>query len=1162
MISGPQDAVTSIADALREQGCRVHRLAVSHAFHSSLMEPMLSEFGTLARGMSVGTPTIPVISNLTGELVGSDFGTADYWLRHIREAVRFADGARFLASAGVTRFLEVGPASGLTTAIEQSVETTEPVTVSAIRKDRPEPATLLGSLAELSVSGADVDWQQVCRGGRLVDLPTYAFQRRRFWLSGNGSRGSDVAELGLGGTEHALLGAVVEMPETGGVVLTGRLAITSHPWLADHAVGGVVLFPGAGFVELAIRAGDEVGCGVVDELMLHAPLVLPAEGVSVQVVVGAPDESGARTVSVFSRAGNDGAAWLLHAEGELGVEVSQPGTDLSVWPPVGAREIDVADAYAQMAAKGYGYGPAFRSLTAMWQRGDEVFAEVAVPQDVPAGGLGMHPVLLDGALHAVVLSTEGDELALPFSWQKVSLHGSGATAVRARIAPTGPSSMSIDLADGLGLPVLSVAAMVARPVSAAQLAAAVGGSAGGELFEVTWTPSAPAPTASAHDADAVVEVFESIPGTAESDDASGVYAAVHAALARVQSWLAEPAGVLLVVTRGAVALPGEDVTDLAGSAVWGLVRAAQTEHPGRLVLVDTDTDTAIDPAAVLAVGEPQVVVRDGVMHITRVQPSRAVDTVLTPPPGDAPWRLAVATGGTFDDLALQEIPDADEPLGPGRIRVAVRAIAANFRDVMITLGLYPGDAVMGIEAAGVVTDVGPGVTTVSVGDRVMGLFPEGTGTVATTDARVVLPVPADWGYPQAAGFTVGFATAFFALRELADVQPGQSVLIHAGTGGVGMAAVQLARYWGLEVFATASRGKWDTLRAMGFDDDHIGDSRSLDFEQKFLVATGGRGFDVVLDSLAGEFVDASLRLLPRGGVFLEMGKTDIRDADAVAARPSRGPLPRLRPVRGRTRRRRQDPRRARRVERYRRAAAVARHDVGRAACARGAAVSQPGPPHRQGRHDDARRVGQRHRADHRRHRHGRRGGGPPRRRPPRRPRPAPGVPARHRRPRQRRAGRRADGCGRQRARGRRRRVGPRRARQGAGRHRPPTCPLRGVPRRRGARRRGGHVADPRAGRHRAAGQGRRRRQPGRADARPRPVGVRDVLVDGGPRRCVGAGQLLGRQRLPRRARRAQAGAGPARDVAGMGAVGAGQCDDRAPAERRPGPARTATASWR
>ena len=231
-------------------------------------------------------------------------------------------------------------------------------------------------------------------------------------------------------------------------------------------------------------------------------------------------------------------------------------------------------------------------------------------------------------------------------------------------------------------------------------------------------------------------------------------------------------------------------------------------------------------------------IRDGVLHAARVLPSRAAEALLTPPPDDAPWRLTVsetASTGTFDDLTLQTIPDAEAPLAPGRIRVAVRAIGANFRDVMIALGLYPGGGVMGIEAAGIVIATAPDVTEVSVGDRVMGLFPEGTGSFATTDARVVLPIPADWGYAQGAGFTVGFATAFFALRGLADVQPGQSVLIHAGTGGVGMAAVQLARHWGLEVFATASKPKWDTLRAMGFDDDHIGNSRTLDFEQKFMA---------------------------------------------------------------------------------------------------------------------------------------------------------------------------------------------------------------------------------------------------------------------------------------------------------------------------------------
>ena len=892
VISGPEDAVLAIAEEARALGHRVHQLAVSHAFHSSLMEPMLNEFNTVASGMSLSETMIPVISNVTGELAGPDFGSAPYWVRHVRDAVRFADSAQYLESVGVTRFLELGPASGLTASIEQSLPDAEPVTASTIRKDRPEPWALLRALAEMNVAGVSVNWQAACPGGRLLDLPTYAFQRRRFWLSGRASGSTDAVGLGLAGTDHALLGAVVESPETGGVVLTGRLAVSSHPWLADHAVGGVVLFPGAGFVELAIRAGDEVGCGVVDELMLHAPMVLVADGVAVQVVVSAADEAGGRVVSIFSRASGESSAWVLHAEGELSVTPSQPGADMSIWPPVGALEVDVTDTYAQLSARGYQYGPTFQGLTAMWRRGEEVFAEVAVSRDVQSAGFGVHPALLDGALHAVVLSrSDGDdsgagEMALPFSWQKVSLHASGASAVRARIAPNGPSSMSIDLADGLGLPVLSVQSMVARPVTAEQLAAAMGGTSGGELFEVVWSP-APAEIGTGASPDTQVTLFESGSVPTDSDDVVGVYDATHVALQRLQSWFAESSdstpSTLVVATRGAVALPGEDATDLSGAAVWGLVRAAQTEHPGRVVLVDLDEGSQLDAAAVVSVGEPQVVVRGGVPHIARVVPSRAAESLLTPPPGNEPWRLTVAESGTFDDLSLQPIPDVDEPLASGRIRVGVRAIGANFRDVMIALGLYPGGGAMGIEAAGIVTAVASDVTGVSVGDRVMGLFPEGTGSVATTDARVVLPVPADWGYAQAAGFTVGFATAFFALRGLADVQPGQSVLIHAGTGGVGMAAVQLARHWGMEVFATASRGKWDTLRDMGFDDEHIGDSRTCDFEQKFLAATGGRGVDVVLDSLSGDFVDASLRLLPRGGVFLEMGKTDIRDADIVAA---------------------------------------------------------------------------------------------------------------------------------------------------------------------------------------------------------------------------------------------------------------------------------------
>jgi polyketide synthase 12 len=381
-------------------------------------------------------------------------------------------------------------------------------------------------------------------------------------------------------------------------------------------------------------------------------------------------------------------------------------------------------------------------------------------------------------------------------------------------------------------------------------------------------------------------VFESAP--VAGDVVAEVYAATRAVLPVLQSWLArDGAGTLVVSTRGAMTLPGEDVTDLAGATVWGLVRSAQTEHPGRIVLVDTDAPLDGEAvAAVLASEEPQVLLRGATVYTARVHGSRAVGGLLVPP-DDGPWRLGMSSYGTFENLRLERIPDADAPLGPGQVRVALSAIAANFRDVMIALGLYPDpDAVMGIEASGVVIETGWETGSrdgrFAVGDRVMGLFPDGTGTIATTDQRLLVKVPAGWSHTAAATTSVVFATARYALVDLADVKPGQRVLVHAAAGGVGMAAVQLARHFGLEVFATASRGKWDTLRAMGFDDDHISDSRSLEFEDKFRAVTNGRGVDVVLDSLSGDFVDASLRLVAPGGVFLEMGKTDIRDPEVVA----------------------------------------------------------------------------------------------------------------------------------------------------------------------------------------------------------------------------------------------------------------------------------------
>ena len=354
-----------------------------------------------------------------------------------------------------------------------------------------------------------------------------------------------------------------------------------------------------------------------------------------------------------------------------------------------------------------------------------------------------------------------------------------------------------------------------------------------------------------------------------------MYAAVHEALGMLQSWLAgEGAGVLVVLTHGAVGLAGEDVTDLAGAAVWGLVRSAQAEYPGRVVLVDSDG--SLDIAEVIGCGEPQLVVRSGVAHLPRLNSAGAGAVLTLPADG---WRLAAGGGGTLEDVVVA--PAAPVELGAGQVRVAVGAVGVNFRDVLVALGMYPGGGRAGRRGCRCGDRGRPRCQGLGVGDAVLGLLGV-VGSEAVVDARLVTAVPPGWSLAQAAGVPVVFLTALYGLSVLAGLKSGERVLVHAATGGVGMAAVQLARYWGAEVFATASRGKWDTLRAMGFDDDHIGDSRSLEFEEKFLAVTEGAGVDVVLDSLAGEFVDASLRLLVGGGRFIEMGKTDLRDPEQVA----------------------------------------------------------------------------------------------------------------------------------------------------------------------------------------------------------------------------------------------------------------------------------------
>ncbi|MCX5269786.1 type I polyketide synthase [Streptomyces sp. NBC_00199] len=983
VVSGDADAAEELAERFRREGVRVKRLAVSHAFHSPHMDTAVTQFEEAVAGVAFREPQLAVISNVTGApATQGQLTDPGYWAGHIRAAVRFHDGVQALHARGITAYLELGPDPVLTALVKNTLDThTDTDTdaegssgvataVAVLRRDKDEARTALGALAVLHAHGIGADLTPLLGAGRRIALPTYAFQHEDFWL--HAAPRTDVTSAGLNRADHPLLGAAVELADTGHLVLTGRLTPHDQPWLADHTIAGTTLLPGTAFLDLALHAARLTGLGAVEDVVLEAPLALPSLGaVRLQVTVEAPDGSGARALSVHSRpeAGEgaedtDPATWTRHATGTLTptpAPAPAPEPAPAVWPPAHATPVDLTGLYPRLTAQGYAYGPAFQGLTHLWHHADDYYARITLPPHTTPHDHPLHPALLDATLHALLAttpdtSTDADAatdadadadagIRIPFAWNDITLHATHPTTLHAHLTRTTPDTLRITATDPTGQPVLTVGELTTRTITREQLAAAGAATAApAGLHLPAWTPLpaggagepvalgvvgvvggdplglAEALRAAAGDA-ASVRVYDSLGALrAAVDEGAGVPArvlvtcvggpadeevldAMRAVLGRVtaqvREWLADERfgdAQLVVVTRDAVAArPGPEIRDLAAAPVWGLVRSAATEHPGRFALLDVgggpvtpgtgSSGTGAALVQALAGRLAEAAVRDGGVQVPRLVRAADASGVLTPPDGCGSWRLDVTSRGTLAHLALLPHPEGEGPLQGHEIRVAMRAGGLNFRDVMVGLGMYPGDdARIGGEGAGVVVEVGSQVTAFSPGDRVMGLFPSGgLGPVGVTDHRWAARIPRGLTFQQAAVVPVVYLTAYYGLVDLAGLRRGERLLVHSAAGGVGMAALQIARHLGAEVYGTAGLGKWEALRGLGLDDAHLADSRTTGFEQGFLAATGGHGMDVVLDSLAREFVDASLRLLPRGGRFLEIGKTDIRDAGQVAA---------------------------------------------------------------------------------------------------------------------------------------------------------------------------------------------------------------------------------------------------------------------------------------
>ncbi|MFF5858246.1 HAD-IIIC family phosphatase [Streptomyces sp. NPDC012751] len=742
VVSGDTEAVAQALADWQRDGVRVRRIAVDYASHSAQVEEIEAE---LARSLAPVRPRaaeVPFYSSVTGRTLDGTALDAGYWYRNLRQTVEFEAATGALARRGIGVFLEVSTHPVLAVGMQETIDGLggSAAVLDTLRRDDGGMGRLLAAAAEAFVAGVPVAWQTVLAGGRRVPLPTYAFDRQRYWLPGTAARaGLDAA--GVPPLDHPLLGAVVVLPQERGAVLTGRVGLDTHPWLADHRVRGRALLPGAAFVDLALTAGAELGCDQVLELTLEEPLVLAEdERVRLRVLVGPVDGAGARSVTVHSApdAAADPSAWTRHAGGLLAArdDAAPPPAmaDLAgTWPPAQAAPVALEEFHAELdRSLGLGYGPAFRGLSAAWRRGGEIFAEVALPAGLESDAprFQLHPALLDAGLQTGALggllgpvpgtgqvpvsgrvpgsgsdagpdagSDAGSDAGpdsgaasggpagqepggavadgttrLPFAWTGITLAARGATALRVRIALEGADSAAVQLADPDGAPVAWVDSLLVRPAGTARLGTGRRGRGAATLLRLTWAehplPAADLPTGLAliggSGRETVPEVAERArvyasvedlatavrgaapapdvvllavpPPPAGADTVSGARRLMRQVLRDLARWSAEEAlasARLVVLTRSAVHTgAGTDAApELTHAPLWGLVRAAQAENPGRLGIVDLDATAGPDVlAAAIAADTPQLAVRGGRGYLPRLHPAAPpADTVDAPP---------------------------------------------------------------------------------------------------------------------------------------------------------------------------------------------------------------------------------------------------------------------------------------------------------------------------------------------------------------------------------------------------------------------------------------------------------------------------------------------------------------------------------------------------
>jgi acyl transferase domain-containing protein/aryl carrier-like protein len=974
VVAGPESDVVALIAEVKATGADATRIAVSHAFHSRLMDPILGQFAQAASGMSAIEPQISVVSNRTGDVIGAtQLGDPSYWRDHLRGTVRFADGVATLGRLGIDLIIELGPTPALIGPARESLPGTQYRWVPTMRRGRDEIRSLAECVAGLYVADTELDWQAFhsVQPTRRVSLPTYPWQRERFWKDrrSRDSRSTSIATR----WSHPLLGGRLAGPLP---AFESEIGLDAQVYLSDHRIFGLPLFPATGFIEMALAGGRE-SLGdrslVLRDLSLHSALRVPdTDTVTLQLLLAPGAEEESHTFRVFSRADattdDEASTWRLHVAGEVSLvrDDPPPPLDLDAIRARCSTTLDVDGYYDRIREFNADYGPAFRGINSLQHAPLEAFGEVRLPENLreSAAAYWMHPALLDACVQltsAAIGVEAGDEAkqssAVPVSIGKVRVYQPGATAVWCHftvppgtIAGQPTVSCNVTATDATGAIVATLESLIVRRITRSALRAMFAEDRiADSVYQLAWRPKtleatqevspgrwlvlndepgtalalADALRAKGHHADlirlgdafaAVADGFQIDPARAE--DATRLLAAVAegpsplrgivvlwphacldvapslAALETAQSVVLRSALSLAqaadktnapvwFVTRGSQAFPGA-APDVTQAPLWGLGAVVAAENTAaRSVRIDLDPladADAVQPLVdMLLRGDDETVVafRDATRFVPRLEAatiSRREDTELL--------RLEIPKRGQLENLALMRHPRVAP--GPDEVEIEVRAAGLNFRDVLNALGAYPGDpGALGNECAGVVTAVGSNVTGLRVGDSVISMPQGAIATHVVSQAALTVLKPEKLSFAEAATIPVTFLTAHYALHHLGRMKRGDRVLIHAAMGGVGMAAMQIARAAGARIIATAGTSA-RRARAAALGAEVTADSRSLSFDETVRSGTNGEGVDIVLNSLAGEFIPKGLGLLRPGGHFIEIGKTDVWDEARVA----------------------------------------------------------------------------------------------------------------------------------------------------------------------------------------------------------------------------------------------------------------------------------------